>query len=215
MKVYLFYLIGKRQIKKLANNGLLDWLGFNPDINSEALLYAYTNKKSHAKFFEVTRNPNLIKKKVVNMTKENYEKLEEDLYKYCKISINQIMYPVDDYDFYDPNSIEMAFPFTTSEYWFAKECRSESIQAYLQGIPTLPSISIFKKELRDILRDLGYCDVLQNVEGESLMDMKELTEVGKYTKVYGWKNTIGTMMLLYGDILNKEAIVEVIEHAST
>lgn len=214
MKVYLFYLLGKQNIKKLANNGLLDWLGLNPEINSEALLYAYTNKKRHAEFFKVTRNPNLIKEKVVNMSKSEYNQLEGDLYKYCKIMINEVIFPIDEYDFYDPDGCIINFPFTTSEYWYAKECRAESINYFMQGLPKLPSINIFKEEYREILRDLGYCDMLVDVEGESINDMEHLTELAHYTKTRGWKNTIGVMLVLYGDLLNEEAIAEVITNGS-
>jgi hypothetical protein len=149
------------------------------------------------------------------MDEGEYQSLNDEMYKYACIKIEEIYYPIDDWMQHHESSGDtpVNLPFTTSEYWYCKECREETIHEYLYGIPAFPSIRIFTKEIQDILRDLGYCDFLMNVEGERISDMEELTELAKYTKYYAWKNTVGVLLLLYTEVVNQEGLFEVIGNA--
>jgi hypothetical protein len=74
----------------------------------------------------------------------------------------------------------------------------------------LPSEEIFSKELADALRDLGYFDEMNNVQGTLISEVEKPSEVALYTARLGWKNTIGALLLLYKEIVDYDGIAEVI-----
>ena len=216
MKVYLYYLIHKPIIDILKSRRLIDWIGVPVSEIDDVCFYGYTDDKKVAKKFESTRNMSIFKKITKNMDEDEYKALEDKASSFAKISISDIPYPFSDDLLLFEDPIRCKIPLTSSEYWYGVENYKECIMETLMSLPKVPSTSIFREDIHQLLRDMDYNDSVINTSdvNECIRTCEVLHPLASYSCYYAWNNIIGILTYLYENIFNHAAIFEVIVNGS-
>jgi hypothetical protein len=184
----MYFLIDHDVIVDLYNNGLIEWI--DPSSSPDGFLYAYTNKKKLAKLFESQRNEKVFYKKIVDMEEDEFEKMENVNSRYTKIRMEFINFDDDQFIY---------VPMTASEHWYACECTREIITDFLDKLPKIDS-SIFRLDIYETLRDLGYNNAVTHVD--ELHEGELLNDVADYTYHKAWRNQFGTFLFFYQNIID-------------
>ena len=193
MKVYLFYLIDKEMIQYLKELGLCEWLNYKEQEIEKGMLYGYTKSKKIAKAFWKSRDHTIFIKKEVELDFDEYQDLDIRSYNYGGIKEEKLSFLMD-------GMKQMIFPLTTAESWNVIESRGETINYYFQGYVDPINTSIFKKDLKINLRELGYNDW---VTGDNMISEAEvLSKLERFTVHEAWKSEFGLFSFLYGDMLD-------------
>ena len=84
------------------------------------------------------------------------------------------------------------------------------------SLPKIPSTSIFREDIHQLLRDMDYNDSVINTSdvNECIRTSEVLHPLASYSCYYAWNNIIGILTYLYENIFNHAATFEVIVNGS-
>ena len=189
MKLYLYYLIDNRVIKRLYNRGVLDTLTNYHTLDDGPMLYAITTSKKMARRFEECRNMNLLKK----IVKEIDDEYEPDAWERI----------VKDKALLFANQKRLVIPLTGTEAWCVDNA-SEIIISYLTLHCNIHP-SVFTEEVAEAMEGIGYMDIM----GYHDDDIVRRSTRYRLESVIEWSNELGMLVWMFQEVMNLPGIMKV------
>ena len=136
-------------------------------------LFAFTDKKKYAKKFEKQRNMNLFRKKKAYLSSGQIEFLLGNYPECDLVNLN-----IDIFNEKDDSSFKEEFIITKSENMeFTNKSVMADINIYTHcWIPPM----IFKKDIREALYTLGYCDLYRKISNNKYDKNRDYSEYISY-----------------------------------
>lgn len=202
MKVWLFYLIDKKLVKRYREYCLVDGCGYRHQAESgNWLLYSYTDKKRIAKLFKKTRNMECFYTKEVDLSDKEFEEMEGLFHGYVNLILSSLN------DLYEESNIKI--PVTATEQWICVDNKQETMFNYINA-NIMFDWRILSEDLRESLWKIGFMFYDTSAERtEALEAMEERYGDPPYIRVH---EPFNLFLFLYKDILNKKGLLEVIEN---
>ena len=214
MKVYMYYLADKSIIESMKQRSLIDSPYVQLSDILDTYLYGYTTKKKLAKEFEKIRNMNVFKKLIKEMSEDEYSEFDDRASSFARISMVDVEYPFHQETLQFQDQLHLKIALTSSESWYCVDNYKEAINDFLASIPKIPSINIFRNDIKTLLIDMDYADSVLESHKEYIKTDSVMSELASYSCYYAWENIIGIMICLYQGIFSNSGLFEVIKNAA-